>query len=130
MNDFNSLISTLFVFFKFSNRSLKKKVQCLNPTTLPPPELVEEVNPLVVKEALSIIPEEKSPTLMIDGVLGDLVRWGLLKPKKLKRRRRGQALHLKKTTIREEMLVMGSKSRILSKNILRRSKRKSNFLFK
>lgn len=39
---------------------------------LPPPELVEEVVPLITKEAPPNLPEEQSPTLMVEGVMGEL----------------------------------------------------------
>lgn len=38
---------------------------------LPSPVLEENLDPLVVEEALPSLPEEKSPTLMIKDVLGD-----------------------------------------------------------
>lgn len=48
---------------------------------LPLPELVEDVVSLAVEEALPSNLKEQSPTVMIEGVLGELApKWRLLKP--------------------------------------------------
>lgn len=39
---------------------------------LPPIELIEEVTPLAAEEALPSVPEKQSPTLMTEGMLGEL----------------------------------------------------------
>lgn len=103
------------VFLKSSYRSLNKKPQCLNRNRLFLLLCLWRMWFSFTEEALFNIPKEKSPTLMIDGMLDDFAP-EMETPKLARsRRRRGQALHLKKSTMREGMM-MTTKPKILAKD--------------
>lgn len=74
-NSSNSILIRLLLNSRKENFLQVPEQQILAPKkqqALPPPELMEDVVPLTAQEGLPSTPEEQSPTLMIEGVLGDL----------------------------------------------------------